>query len=253
MEINLRQMDLSKKVESKKDYKNFLKKFQYRLLSLQQLLFQEKIGLVIVMEGMDAAGKGGAIKRMTEKLDPRGLQVYPISAPQPHEKRYHYLQRFWRKLPQYGQIAIFDRSWYGRVIVERIEGFATKNEWGRAYQEINDFEKLLTEDDYLTIKFWVHISNDEQLARFEARKNDPLKQWKLTDEDWRNREKWELYEEAAEDMLRLTDTVDAPWHVIEGNDKKYARLAILQTLVNHIENQLTARGIPLPDYQLFEK
>lgn len=245
-------VDLTKKIENKKEYKQQLKLYQQRLLSLQQLIFKEKIGLILVMEGWDAAGKGGAIKRATEKLDPRGLQVHPIAAPAPHELRYHYLQRFWRKLPQYGQVAIFDRSWYGRVLVERIEGFATKAEWKRAYEEINHFEQELTNDRYIVSKFWIHISKEEQANRFAERQQNPLKRWKITDEDWRNREKWEEYEKAATDMFEKTDVESAPWHIIPGNDKKYARVAVAKQIVEDIEKNLTARGIKLPDYSLFE-
>ncbi len=251
MERKLNKLKQDKHIDAKKEYQAELEKYQRRLLSLQQLLFREKIGLIIVMEGMDAAGKGGAIKRMTAELDPRGIAVHPISAPAPHELRYHYMQRFWRKIPQYGQLTIFDRSWYGRVLVERIEGFAKKDEWKRAYDEINGFEKLLTDDRYIMIKFWLHISKDEQLKRFEERQNNPLKRWKITDDDWRNRNKWDSYIEAAEEMLRRTDHAYAPWHVIEGNDKKYARVAILRKTVEHIETYLTKHGIVLPEYALF--
>ncbi|WP_100330990.1 polyphosphate kinase 2 family protein [Bacillus xiapuensis] len=252
MQKRLAATDLTKKIESKKTYKKQLKLYQQRLLSLQQLLFKEKIALILVMEGWDAAGKGGAIKRSTEKLDPRGLQVHPISAPAPHELRYHYLQRFWRKIPQHGQIAIFDRSWYGRVLVERIEGFASSGEWKRAYEEINQFEKQLSDDHYIISKFWIHISKDEQERRFLERKHNPLKRWKLTDEDWRNREKWDLYEEAAEEMFHKTDKEWAPWHIIAGNDKRYARVAVIQQIVADIESNLIQKGIGLPDYSQFE-
>lgn len=240
--------DLPKKIYqgSKKEYKEELKKFQYHLLSLQQTLRNNGIGLILVFEGMDAAGKGGAIKRITERLDPRGYVVHPISAPQPHEKRYHYLQRFWRKLPMHGQIGIFDRSWYGRVLVERVEGLAKKEEWKRAYQEINDFERVLSNESYIVIKFWLHVSDDEQLKRFVERKNDPFKQWKLTDEDWRNREKRAIYVEAAQDMLAETNTEEAVWHVIPGDDKKYARLTVIRKTIDEIEAGLSKRQIDFP-------
>lgn len=251
MDIELEKLKQGKPLTDKKEYKVKLEKYQRRLLALQQMLFQEKIGLIIVFEGMDAAGKGGAIKRMNEQLDPRGVLVHPISAPAPHELRYHYLQRFWRKLPQHGQIAIFDRSWYGRVLVERIEGYAVDREWKRAYDEINAFEKSLTDERYIMVKFWVHISKDEQLRRFEERQQDPIKRWKITDEDWRNRKKWGMYVKAAEEMLSKTDHAYAPWYVIEGNDKKYARVAILKKAVTHVEQSLTQMGQPLPEYELF--
>lgn len=227
----------------KKEYKNELKKFQYQMLNAQQFLFNNKIGLIIVFEGMDAAGKGGAIKRLTQRLDPRGFLVHPISAPQPHELRYHYLQRFWRKLPQHGQISIFDRSWYGRVLVERIEGFATKDEWTRAYDEINTFEKALTDEKYIIIKFWIHIDKDEQLNRFKERQTNPYKLWKLTDEDWRNRDKFEKYIDAADEMFSKTDTENAPWILVPGNNKQYARIQVLRETIKQIEKEAARRGL----------
>lgn len=246
MNNRLDKVDLTKKVV-KKEYETKLLRYQSRLLRLQHVLHQEKIAVVMVMEGWDASGKGGAIKRVTEHLDPRGFKVWPISAPLPHESRYHYLHRFWRKIPSYGELTIFDRSWYGRVLVERIEGFADKEEWFRAYKEINDFEKLLTDDRYLIMKFWFHISKDEQLLRFQARETNPLKSWKLTDEDWRNREKWDLYLEAAEDMFEKTDTPYAPWHIIPSNDKRYARLETLKIIIQTIESYLITKQIALPE------
>lgn len=243
-------MDLSQNLE-KEIYKKQLKALQYEMLNAQQFLFNNKIGLIIAFEGMDAAGKGGAIKRLTERIDPRGLMVWPISAPQPHEMRYHYMQRFWRKLPQHGQIAIFDRSWYGRVLVERIEGFAEEAEWKRAYEEINGFEKQLTDEDYIMIKFWIHIDSDEQLKRFNERAADPYKSWKLTAEDWRNRDKFNQYCEAADEMFEKTDSENAPWHLIAGNDKNYARVQVLKETVAHIEKEVTKRGMKLTN--IFEK
>ena len=247
---NLNDLDLTLKLD-KKLYKKQLKELQYEMLNIQQFLYNNKIGLIFVFEGMDAAGKGGAIKRLTEHIDPRGLIVSPISAPQPHEKRYHYMHRFWRKLPQHGQIAIFDRSWYGRILVERIEGFAKEHEWKRAYNEINDFEKQLTDEDYIIVKFWVHIDADEQLKRFMERAADPYKSWKLTDEDWRNREKFHLYMEAADEMFAKTNTENAPWCLIPGNDKFYARVQVLKEAVAQIETQITKRGLQLTN--VFEK
>jgi len=244
----LGQVDLTKIVDNKKEYNTKLLSYQRRLLRLQHILRQEQIAVLMVVEGWDAAGKGGAIKRVTEHLDPRGFKVWPIAAPEPHEKRYHYLQRFWNKLPRHGELTIFDRSWYGRVLVERIEGFAANEEWSRAYEEINNFEKLLSDDRYIIMKFWFHISKDEQLLRFKAREANPLKSWKLTDEDWRNREKWDLYLEAAEEMFEKTDTPYAPWHIISSNDKRYARLDTLNIMIQTIESVLTAKNIALPDY-----
>ncbi|MBB6444219.1 UDP-galactose-lipid carrier transferase [Bacillus benzoevorans] len=240
--------DFTYTVIEKKEYEKTLKKYQWRLLRLQHVFHQEKMAAIIVMEGVDAAGKGGVIKRITEHLDPRGFRVMAIAAPEPHEKRYHYLQRFWRKIPQYGQMTIFDRSWYGRVLVERIEGFAKEKEWKRAYGEINDFEKILSVDGYLIIKFYFHITMDEQLARFKARQENPFKRWKLTSEDWRNRERWDDYVIAAEEMFAKTDKNYAPWHIIACDDKKYSRIETLKIIVKSMENYLKDQDIPLPDY-----
>ena len=224
----LKQVDLTKRIVDKKIYEKQLKKYQWQLLLLQHVLHQEKMATMIVMEGWDAAGKGGTIKRVTEHLDPRGFNVWSIAAPEPHENRYHYLQRFWRKIPRFGEMTIFDRSWYGRVLVERIEGFASEQEWHRAYHEINEFERQLSDENYLIIKCWFHISKEEQLVRFKAREEDPFKKWKLTDEDWRNRKKWDQYVEAIEEMFARTDKKYAPWHIIASNDKKYARIETLE-------------------------
>ena len=246
----LEDLDLSLELD-KKLYKKKLKVLQYEMLNAQQFLFNNKIGLILAFEGMDAAGKGGAIKRLTERIDPRGYVVHPISAPQPHELRYNYMHRFWRKLPQHGQMAIFDRSWYGRVLVERLEGFATKDEWERAYDEINNFEHLLTDGNYIIIKFWIHIDKEEQLNRFNARSQDPYKSWKLTDEDWRNREKFDDYVTIADEMFEKTDSENAPWVLISGNDKYYARIQILKETLAHIEKQAQRRGLEIPS--LFER
>lgn len=235
------EIDLKQSLD-KKTYKKKLELLQCEILNAQQFLFNEKIGLILVFEGMDAAGKGGAIKRITERIDPRGYVVHPISAPQPHELRFNYMHRFWRKLPQHGQIAIFDRSWYGRVLVERIEGFATDNEWKRAYAEINNFEKLLTDENYIILKFWIHVDKDEQLKRFEERARNPYKSWKLTEEDWRNRAKFDSYEEAANDMFAKTDSEQAPWVLVPGNDKLFARIYILEQTIAHIKKEVKRRG-----------
>lgn len=246
MSERLKELDLNIKLD-KGTYNQKLEVLQYEMLNAQQFLLKNKIGLILVFEGMDAAGKGGAIKRITEKIDPRGYIVHPISAPQPHELRYNYMHRFWRKLPQHGQIGIFDRSWYGRVLVERVEGFATKNEWSRAYNEINNFEKMLTDGNYIIVKYWLHVSKEEQLQRFLDRENDPYKAWKLTDEDWRNRDKWSKYEVAAEDMFGKTDTANAPWVVVPGNNKRYARIHVLEETLRLIEENLEKRGLTLTD------
>lgn len=211
---------------------------QVQLRELGNQIYLQKRPVVLVFEGWDAAGKGGAIKRITEKLDPRGYVVYPISAPAGEDKTKHYLYRFWRRLPESGQIAIFDRSWYGRVLVERVEGFAKEHEWKRAFKEINSFERQLRDFGTIVAKFWVHISREEQLRRFEERKATGYKAWKLTDEDWRNREKWALYEEAVEDMLLKTSTRGAPWCLVEGNEKYWARVKVLSKVVEVLSREL---------------
>lgn len=230
-------VDLSKKLKRKK-YRRKLNRYQTQLRALGYQVYQQQRPVVMVFEGWDAGGKGGAIKRLTERLDPRGYVVHPIAAPKGEDAEKHYLYRFWRRLPPKGQIAIFDRSWYGRVMVERIEGFCTTEEWRRAYREIKDFERQLAGFGTIIFKFWMQISKDEQLRRFEAREDIPYKAWKLTDEDWRNREKWDLYEEAVEDMLIKTTTVRAPWTIVAGNDKRYARVQVLKTVVDRLSEAL---------------
>jgi polyphosphate kinase 2 (PPK2 family) len=190
---------------------------------------------------MDAAGKGGAIKRLTAKLDPRGFEVHPIGPPDAHECAFHYLRRFWVRLPSYGRIGIFDRSWYGRVLVERVEKLTPKKAWKRAFDEINDFERAIIDDDTVLMKFWLHITAEEQLARFKAREDDPYKRWKITKDDWRNREKWDAYVEAAEEMLAKTSTPYAPWNVVPANDKLYARVLVLQAVIKALEAALDRR------------
>jgi AMP-polyphosphate phosphotransferase len=220
------------------EYRKASAKNHKRLVALQQRLYRERIPVALAFEGWDAAGKGGAIRRLLKHIDPRGYHVYAIVAPTQEELDHHYLRRFWLRLPSRGRIAIFDRSWYGRVLVERVEGFATKPEWKRAYEEINQFEQQLTADGCLVIKVFMHISKDEQKRRFEARAANPLKTWKLTSEDHRNRKKWHLYEEAIEDMLAKTHSDHAPWHVIPGNDKYYARIAVQQCVIDAFEQRL---------------
>jgi polyphosphate kinase 2 (PPK2 family) len=235
----LESIDLSKSL-TREEYVRDLIRYQLQLRALAYQLYVQKRSLVIVYEGWDAGGKGGNIKRITEKLDPRGYEVYPIAAPAGEDKTHHYLWRFWRRLkpPDEKQIQFFDRSWYGRVMVERLEGFCTEEEWKRAYREINEFERQLVDFGTILAKFWIHISKEEQLRRFEARSETPYKAWKLTDEDWRNREKWDLYEEAINDMLLKTSTLTAPWTIVEGNCKWYARVKTLKTLVDLLTNEL---------------
>jgi polyphosphate kinase 2 (PPK2 family) len=232
-------IDLTKSL-TKEEYVRDLIRYQLQLRALAYQLYVQKRPLVIVYEGWDAGGKGGNIKRITEKLDPRGYEVYPIAAPQGEDKTHHYLWRFWRRLkpPDEKQILIFDRSWYGRVMVERLEGFCTEEEWKRAYREINEFERQLVDFGTILAKFWIHISKREQLRRFQMRQETPYKAWKLTDEDWRNREKWDRYEEAINDMLLKTSTLTASWTIVEGNCKWYARVKALRTLVDLLSQEL---------------
>jgi len=230
-------IDLSKSL-TEEEYKTRLKKLQKRLAELHSELYRLRIPVVIGFEGWDAGGKGGAIKRLTSNLDPRGYRVNPTAAPNDIEKVHHYLWRFWNSVPKAGHIAIFDRTWYGRVMVERIEGFCSEAEWRRAYQEINEMESHIANAGAVVLKFWLHIDKDEQERRFKERQANPAKQWKITDEDWRNREKWDQYEEAVNEMLIRTSTTYAPWIVVEGNDKRYARVKVLQTVVDALEKKV---------------
>ena len=226
----------------REEYERELKMLQERIRELHGELYRRRIPVVLGFEGWDAGGKGGAIKRLTAKMDPRGYVVHPTASPNPVERQYHYLWRFWRDMPKAGHITIFDRTWYGRVMVERIEGFCTKSEWRRAYREINDIERTLTREGVLVLKFWMQIDKDEQERRFRERQENPEKQWKITEEDWRNREKWDQYETAVNEMLIRTSTANAPWIVVEGNDKYYARLKVLRTVVEAIEERIKTGG-----------
>ena len=230
----LAEVDLSPTVTDE-EYRKELKKLQKRLSELHNVVYRKKIPVILCYEGWDAAGKGGNIRRIADPLDPRGVDVMPIASPEPHELNRHYLWRFWTRLPRSGHVCIFDRTWYGRVMVERLEGFCTENDWKRAYNEINEFERQLTDWGAVVLKFWIHIDQDTQLARFTDRQNTPEKQWKLTEEDWRNREKWPQYEAAIDEMLEKTSTENAPWVIIESNDKKYARLKALRILIEALE------------------
>lgn len=230
-------IDLSKTIE-KAEYKKKLEKLQARLAILHNKMYQERIPVILAFEGWDAGGKGGAIKRITENIDPRGYEVVPTAAPNDIEKAHHYLWRFWNKVPKAGHLAIFDRTWYGRVMVERIEGFCTEEEWKRAYNEINHMEEHLANFGCIVIKFWMHIDKEEQERRFKERQETPEKQWKITDEDWRNREKWDQYEEAVDEMILRTSTAYAPWVIVEANSKYYARIKVLETVVKALEKRL---------------
>lgn len=233
----LAKADLSKAM-TKEVYEERLKELQKKMEHLHGELYRRRIPVVLGFEGWDAGGKGGAIKRLTAHMDPRGYVVNPTASPSDTEKAHHYLWRFWRAMPKAGHIAIFDRTWYGRVMVERIEGFCTENEWKRAYGEINAMEQDLVNAGAVVLKFWMQIDKDEQARRFKARQENPKKQWKITDEDWRNREKWDQYEVAVEEMLKKTSTPQAPWIVVEGNDKYYARIKVLECVTEAIEKRL---------------
>jgi len=234
----LKNVDLDKTI-SNEEYNKKLQFLQSKLSNLCYKMYAKRTSVVIVYEGWDAAGKGGNIKRLTQELDPRGYEVVPISAPTDEELRHQYLWRFWNKLPKDGHLTIFDRSWYGRVLVERVEGFATESEWRRAYQEINDMELHLANHGVVIFKFWVHIDKSEQLARFESRKVNEWKQHKLTDDDWRNRDKWGDYEAAVNEMINKTNTAHAPWVIIESNNKKYARIKTLEIVTEQLERMLS--------------
>lgn len=220
------------------EYKNQLKYYQNKLSYLGYKLYAKRKPVIIVYEGWDAAGKGGNIRRITQKLDPRGYEVVPVAAPSQEELAHHYLWRFWQAFPKDGHFTIFDRSWYGRVMVERIEHFCSDDEWRRAYKEINDMELHLHNHGAIIFKFWLHIDKDEQLRRFKAREEDPLKQYKITQEDWRNRDKWDEYEKAVDEMLFRTSTSYAPWTVVESNNKKFARIKTLKLVVDTLEEKL---------------
>src|SRR5215210_3754775 len=244
----LDQVDLTQKL-SKSDGKKQLAEAQERLVHLRLLLGGQigprEIGppLLVLFEGWDASGKGGAIKRLVDQLDPRHARVAQFAAPSFDEKRHHFLWRFWPVLPGWGGMAVLDRTWYGRVLVERVEGFATEEQWQRAYGEIVDLETTLAAEGTVLVKFWMHVSPEEQLRRFESRQKDPYRAWKLTDEDWRNREKRPDYEAAVEEMLERTDSPVAPWTVVAAEDKRTARVTVVRTVCEAVEKALEARGI----------
>jgi polyphosphate kinase 2 (PPK2 family) len=249
----LDEVDLSKKL-SRQEEQEGLNRAQKRLselrLTLGGQIGPKRIGpaVSVLFEGWDASGKGGAIKRLVYPIDPRHVRVTQFAAPTPDEKRHHFLWRFWPTLPGWGGMSVMDRSWYGRVLVERVEGFAKREEWLRAYDEINHFEGSLVDEGMALIKLWMHISESEQLQRFKRREKDPLKQWKLTDDDWRNREKRAEYVEAVEDMLARTDKEpSARWHVIEAESKRYARVKVIETVNSDIEEAMRRHGMEVPE------
>jgi polyphosphate kinase 2 (PPK2 family) len=243
----LDEVDMSKSL-SRKEEERGLDRAWERLAQLRLTLGgqigEREVGppVCVVFEGWDASGKGGAIKRLVAQIDPRHVRVVQFAAPTPDEKRHHFLWRFWPVLPGRGGMAIFDRSWYGRVLVERVEDFATREQWLRAYDEINRFEQSLVDEGMILVKLWLHVSEEEQLRRFKRREKDPLKSWKLTDEDWRNQEKRAAYEQAVEDMLARTDHPHAPWDVIAGDSKRYARVEVIQTVIARIEEGMRRSG-----------
>jgi polyphosphate kinase 2 (PPK2 family) len=250
MTNRLGDVDLSASLP-KKEAATRLDAAQRRMLHLRLVLGGQygghRIGppLCVVFEGWDASGKGGAIKRLVGPLDPRHVRVAQFAAPTYDEKRHHFLWRFWPVLPGWGGMAVLDRSWYGRVLVERVEGFATEDQWTRAYQEIVEFERTLLAEGMVLVRFWMHVSSEEQLRRFESRAGDALRSWKLTDEDWRNREKRPQYEIAVEEMLKRTDHPKAPWHVIAGDDKRLARTTVVETVCAAVEETLVPLGYDL--------
>jgi polyphosphate kinase 2 (PPK2 family) len=221
-------------------YKTELSQAQGELGLLSRRLRKKRRSLILVFEGPDAAGKGGAIRRLTVAMDSRDYQVISIAAPTDEERAHPYLWRFWRHLPQEGQVTIYDRSWYGRVLVERVEGFASTDQWQRAYEEINEFEEQLTEFGIIVLKFWLAITPDEQLRRFQDRQLTAHKQYKLTEEDWRNRDRWDSYVAAACDMIEKTGTEAAPWVLVEANNKEWARVKVVKTIIQHVKNALTS-------------
>jgi len=227
------------------DYERRLASMQKTVQAIQQAYLETRERAVVVLEGWDTAGKGGVVRRLGWALDPRSFKVHPISSPGPHERGKHYLQRFWEKLPEHGQIVVFDRSWYGRVLVERVEGLATKREWQRAYEEINQFERVLVEDGIRIVKIFLHISAGEQIRRFKDRLTDPLKRWKLSYEDFRNRERWADYEVAIEDMMEQTSTKRAPWYLVPANDKPFGRLATFKILIARLGKRVSLKPWPL--------
>jgi polyphosphate kinase 2 (PPK2 family) len=249
----LDELDLSVSLTREEEAER-LKVAERRLLELRLALGGKldpgdpRIGppVCVLFEGWDASGKGGAIKRLVSPMDPRHVRVAQFAAPTPDEKRHHFLWRFFPALPGWGGMAVLDRSWYGRVLVERVEGFATIEQWERAYDEIVGFERSLCLEGMILVKFWLHISDAEQLARFKKREKDPLKRWKLTDEDWRNREKRHAYGRAVEDMLARTDHELARWQLVEGDSKRHARVKVAETVVREIEDGIRERGFALP-------
>jgi AMP-polyphosphate phosphotransferase len=246
--IRLDRLKQSKPFTAKEQYEKQLKALQLKMLLIQQTYFHEKRRGIIAFEGWDAAGKGGAIRRLTEQLDPRGFHVWPIGAPRPDEQGRHYLYRFWQRLPAPGMLAIFDRTWYGRVLVERVDGLIPKSAWKRAYREIREFERMLVEDGVRLVKIFLHIPPEEQLLRFAERLGNPYKRWKLTEDDIRDHQHWDDYVDAIHDMFDETSTKHAPWTAIYGEKKWVARVKVLETVTEALAHGIDVAPPPIdPD------
>ena len=244
----LEKVDLSRKLD-KQEYKTLMPQLKRRLYDLEKASWDANMPSVIVFEGWDAAGKGTSINVLTSRLDPRGFKLYPIQAPRTFETHLPWLWRFWQKLPNYGEMAIFDRSWYGRVLVERLEGLTPVRDWRKGYRDIVDFERTLADDGYVIIKFWLHITKKEQKRRFKALEKDPLKSWHVQPEDWDHHRKYDQYVLAVEEMLERTDTEWGPWTINEATDRRWARVKIFQTIIQRLEEALKERGFELPEKQ----
>jgi len=244
----LEKIDLTRKL-SKKEYKALIPRLQRRLYDLEKACWDAKLPTVILFEGWDAAGKGTSINLLTSRLDPRGFKLYPIQAPRTFETHLPWLWRFWQRLPNYGEMAIFDRSWYGRVLVERLEGLTPEEEWRKGYRDIVDFERTIADDGYVVIKFWLHIGQEEQERRFKLLEKDPLASWHVQPEDWEHHRKYDEYLVAVEEMLERTDTEWGPWTIVEATDRHWARVKIFQTIIRRLEEALRERGFELPQKQ----
>ncbi len=239
----LEQVNLDRKLP-KRRYKQLLPELQRRLYDLEKACWDQNVPVIVIFEGWDAAGKGSAIATLTERLDPRGFKLYPIRAPRTYEQQHPWLWRFWLKTPNYGEIAIFDGSWYGRVLVERVEKLTPKKEWRKAYRDISEFEQMLADDGTAIIKFWLHISKKEQRKRFRALEKDPLESWRVTPEDWERHRNYEDYRLAAEEMFERTEAEWAPWTIVEATDRWFARRKIFDTLIRALEERLGDKAPP---------
>jgi polyphosphate kinase 2 (PPK2 family) len=238
----LEKIDLNRKL-SKKEYKKQLPKLQRRLYDLETAAWKTGIPSVILFEGWDAAGKGTTISTLTQRLDPRGFKLYPVRGARTYEKMHPWLWRFWLKLPNYGEMAIFDRSWYGRVLVERVESLTPEREWRKAYRDIVDFERTIADDGYVLVKFWLHISKEEQRRRFKLLEKDPLKSWQVTEEDWEHHRKYDEYLLAVEEVLERTETEWGPWTIVEATSRWWARVKVFSTIINALDEGLKEAGV----------